>query len=348
MNYKNIKLLLIFTFLLLFQGLTAQTQSPDAIYKNVLIEYQLNEDGSTTYHYSHQLKLLTNHAFRRLYGETFIVYNPQYQKLTVNKSETTMADGTNINSPENAYNEVLPRFAANAPAYNHLREMIITHTGLEIGAEIDLDYQIDSKKGFLPGLMGEEVLANTSPITNATIRIKVPAVNTLYFELHNNNAQPSVKEEGNNKIYEWNFKNIPAVYPEQNCLAGGNFAPRLVFSTFKELDKAFASILSQPAFKPDNSKELKILVHKLKAESTSDLDFMIKLQKKVADEISTYHIPFAATGFKIRSPLEVWKSNGGTDFEKSILLSALLTLAEFPAEPMLISHFEPYSKTAAS
>ena len=45
-----------------------------------------------------------------------------------------MADGKKVKAPENAINEILPAFAAGAPAFNSLREMVITHTALERGA----------------------------------------------------------------------------------------------------------------------------------------------------------------------------------------------------------------------
>src|SRR6056297_1598782 len=100
----------------------------DALYKKIIKTYTLNEDGSVDYQYQHELDLYSYYAFNRLYGETFIVYNPDYQTLKIDTSYTTMADGKIVQSPENAYNEVLPRMASGAPPYSHLREMVVTHT----------------------------------------------------------------------------------------------------------------------------------------------------------------------------------------------------------------------------
>jgi len=89
------------------------TEDPaDAVYDEIVHEYTLNADRSITYQYKHRLRLLTSFAFTRQYGESFITYNPLFQKLDVIQSETVMAGGKKVPSPINAYNEVLPGFAA--------------------------------------------------------------------------------------------------------------------------------------------------------------------------------------------------------------------------------------------
>ena len=124
--------------LLIFSSCQTKFEDPEAdgVYKNVVKSYTLNNDGSMVYHYHHTLKYLTHFAFNRLYGESFIVYNPEYQELIVNESETMMKNGKKIQSPENAFNIVLPRFSAGAPDFNHMHEMVVTHTGLEFGMRV--------------------------------------------------------------------------------------------------------------------------------------------------------------------------------------------------------------------
>jgi hypothetical protein len=126
--------------------LFAQDANYDAVYNKLSKTYTLNPDGSIEYSYSKELKLQTYRAFHNLYGETFIVYNPEYQELKINKVQTIMADGKKVNAPSNAFNEVLPGFAAGAPAFNGLREMVVTHPGTERNAVLLIDYTILTKK----------------------------------------------------------------------------------------------------------------------------------------------------------------------------------------------------------
>ena len=100
--------MLVFLVVIAGKFCTAQELAYDAIYNYIIKEYTLSKEGSVDYHYSSSMKLLTHQAFQRYFGESFIVYNPQFQRLKVNKSRTIMADGKKVDSPLNAFNEVLP------------------------------------------------------------------------------------------------------------------------------------------------------------------------------------------------------------------------------------------------
>ena len=191
MNKKRFFAVCIIVFLIQFP-VTAQDIKSDAIFQKVSTTYTLNEDGSIRTNFHQKIKLLTTQAVSRLYGESSIFYNPEFQKLTVDKSETTMADGTQVPTPENGYNQVLPRFVHHAPGYAHLREMVVSHTGLERGAVIELTYHIDTDAEFLPWLMGEELFGKDSPVENYTVQVKVPRGTTLHYKLLNRDVIPEV------------------------------------------------------------------------------------------------------------------------------------------------------------
>ena len=115
----------------IFAVTAAVAQNSDATLNSVTETYTLNSDGSIDYDYFKSLTYNTQFAFNSLFGETFIVYNPEFQTLKINECYTIQSDGTRIDAPANAFNEVLPSAAANSSAYNGLREMVVTHTGLE-------------------------------------------------------------------------------------------------------------------------------------------------------------------------------------------------------------------------
>lgn len=61
---------------------------PEAEYKKLSKAYTLNADGSQEFRYNMELTLFTHTAMNGTYGESFIVYNPQYQELKINSSYT--------------------------------------------------------------------------------------------------------------------------------------------------------------------------------------------------------------------------------------------------------------------
>jgi hypothetical protein len=310
----------------------SQDENYDAVYLQISKEYTLNPDGSMDYRYIKKLKLQTYRSFNSLYGETFIVYNPDHQKLKINDVYTIMADGKKVVSPSNAFNEVLPGFAANAPAYNNLREMVITHPGTERNAVLNLDYQLHSEKGFYPALMGNDLLAEYEPVKELTVKVRVPVSAKLSFSLLNINSEPVVTNEEGFRVYTWTLKDIPAITPEEFQKSGYDLYPRLIFSTADDRESLYSGFLKQIAFGYMVSEEMKKAVGTIITENKEETDIILKLQEKVVNEFRLTPVPLRYTGFTCRNAPETWKSNGGTLAEKAILLVTLLREAGMGAE----------------
>ena len=313
----------------------------DAVYINMTKEYQLNEDGSILYNYSHRLKYISHFSFNRKYGETFIVYNPEFQDLTINNCQTTMADGKLIKTPKNAFNKILPQFAANAPSYNHLREMVVTHTALEPNAIVDIDYSIISKADFLPALMGNELISSSSPIKNYKIIVKIPKNKTLEFQLLNDTLKPAIETKDNFTIYTWEYKNLSADANE--LMQSSKTHPKLLFST-ANFEEVFSDFISQEAFSYNIGKSEKNWVKKNTGIYKDEFQFIKTIQNAVVNDLNYWHIPLKTCGYKIRTANEIWNSNGGTKLEKTILLCALLSYANISAEPVAMVANECYNQ----
>ncbi|MBN1196539.1 MAG: DUF3857 domain-containing protein, partial [Candidatus Aminicenantes bacterium] len=142
------------------------------------VTYTLNSDGSWVKDFRQRMQYNSYTAMRRM-GETFILFNPDFQKLEKIQSVTTMADGTRVPLPDNATNLVLPRVAHEHPGFSHLREMVVTHTGLERGAVVDFSYRLVTKPGFLPGFAATEPLAAMLPLDRLQIRVKAAEAQQL-------------------------------------------------------------------------------------------------------------------------------------------------------------------------
>ena len=127
---------LLWAALILLPGFggAAAASDADAMYIEILEEYTLLEDGGVVQRHEHRLEYLTPFAFSRILGETFILYNPEHQSLEIESAVTVTPDGAEVEPTPNSFNEILPSFCADAPNYMHLREMVVTHLGLDVGA----------------------------------------------------------------------------------------------------------------------------------------------------------------------------------------------------------------------
>ena len=232
--------------MLLLAVLPARASS-EAEFRKLSKTYTLRADGSQEMRVQKELTLFTHAAMNGLYGETFIVYNPDFQKLEIHESYTRQKDGTVVQTPANAFVEVLPAAAANAPAYNQLKEMVVVHTGLELGATIVLDYSIVSKAGYLPELDVCCPVKELSPIKEFTFRLNVPAGKSVHYELLNASAQPSIVQRDGMKSFTWTLKEVkprPYAYPstresigQAQAVASG-MMPVFMASTWSRYDEA--------------------------------------------------------------------------------------------------------------
>lgn len=332
----------IFAFFALFSSLSlnfaiAQESSSDAVFKKMTREYTLKSDGSTEFHYSHTLKYLTYYSIHTLYGEDFIVYNPQYQKLKINKSTTAMADGKMVESPENAFNEVLPGNAANAPYYNKLREMVVTHTGLERGATVDFGYTIFSDKSFSGFLTGNEILWMSAPVEELKLIIHVPKKGKLNYRQYNISEKPLVSSDGTYTTYTWTLRNVPAASHEDFRLREMQNRPRVVFSTAKNIGKLLEGFLAQEAFRLEGSPMIQQKVDRiLKDNADNKFQQILAFQDLVANDINYQPVSLSNAAYRLRTSAEVFASNGGSEIEKAVLLASFLKLSGFRAEPVAV------------
>ncbi len=314
----------------------AQDYQSEATYLKLVKEYQLNEDGSFDFNYSKQLKLNSYFAINRIYGETFIVYNPKYQELKINEAYTIMADGKKVITPDNAFNEVLPRYAANAPAFNNLREMVVTHTGLERNAIINLDYTIHSSKDFLPDFFGKEMFNQSSPVNEMIFKIKVPANKTLQFKTLNIRTAPEITNENGQKVYTWIFKNLQACSHDRLRPADDIFLPGIIFSTAKDLHRVYDKFIDSKSFYYISNNAITAIVDNMLAKEKDQMEIILDLQKLVVNDINYWNVPLEITAYKCRKAVETWNTNGGTALEKTILLTTTLIKAGINAIPVAV------------
>lgn len=338
---KTIQLYIGVLALLLSTALTAQA-APEARFGKLSKTYTLHADGSQELRVQKELTLYTHAAMNSLYGETFIVYDPQYQQLEIHDSYTRQKDGTIVRTPDNAFVEVLPSAAANAPAYNRLKEMVVVHTGLELGATICLDYSIKSQAGYLPELDICCPIKELSPIDEFTCRIEVPEGKTLHYELLNASIRPAETHQDGMKILTWTLKNVeprPYSYPSLRGSLGmvqqvaSGMMPVLVASTWTSHADALKSLARQ--FVAGDRTVIDAKLAELKQEAQKD---STDLQSAIATYMDRLYrsgqckVSLSEAGYRLRPASEVIRSAYGTQAELINLDATLQQAAGLKAE----------------
>lgn len=281
--------------------------------------YTLHADGSQEMRVQKELTLFTHAAMNRVYGESFIIYNPEFQTLKIHDSYTRQKDGTIVKTPENALLEVLPSVAADAPAYNGLKEMVVVHTGLELGATIYLDYSVVTRPGYLPELDVCEQVEELSPIREYVFSLSVPESKPLHYEWLNGKAAPVVKTADGMKTVTWTLKNVqPRPYSLDVSLPAGN-VQAVVASTYASKADALKVIKQQLE---SNGKDVSELAQKLTA-SAQTTEQKKELLTAYIEGLGNCRLTLSQTGYRLRPASEVIRSAYGTEAEKAALLAAL-------------------------
>ena len=320
-----------FALLLCLLALTASIfATPEAEYRKLSKAYILNADGSQEFRYTMELTLFTHTAMNGTYGESFIVYNPQYQDLKINASYTKQKDGNIVKTPDNAFVEVLPRTATDAPAYNNLKEMVVVHTGLELGATIYLDYTLTSKPGYLPELDIYDEILQTSPVKEYTISLSVTENKPLAYTLENVNSKPIVATADGMKTVTWKLNNLSASSRDPFVSTANGDVPFLTASTYASNKDALHTLFAQ--FTPANDVQLNAIAENLTADKKSDTEKLQAILKHVTEDVGYSQVALRDAGFKIRSINDVFYSAYGTEAEKTNLLNGLLNAAGIKAE----------------
>ena len=316
--------------------LFSQNENADAIFEKFIKEFTLEADGSTSYREYKQLKLITQFSFNRLYGETFIIYNPEFQNLKINDAYTVMADGSKVITPPNAFNEVLPRDAAFSATANHMKEMVVTHTATEMGATIFLDYTLTSAKGYLPGFMGNVLIQESSPIAELEVIVRIPSDQELNHRMIGLRTGPEIKIEANQKVYVWKFNGVQASPKEPLQGKHQLSAPRLLFTTAIGVAETINWLTNQQAFELQINDEMKAWTDNLRSKQTEEIETLMTIQKAVVENIVFERYNPEWLAYRARTPEEIWKSNGGNKLEKTLLLATLLKYANFNATTAIV------------
>lgn len=326
MKYLTNKILFVFCFLLVA---AVSFAASEAEYKKLAKSWTLNADGSQEFHYSMELTLFTHTAMNSTYGESFIVYNPAYQTLKINDSYTKQKNGNIVKTPDNAFVEVLPSAAANAPAYNGLKEMVVVHTGLELGATIYLDYTITTKAGYLPALDIYEPLKQTSPVKEYTLSVKLPESVELHSHFYQLYGKETVSTSGSQKTYTWTLRNVGA---KSRLADAYHFdEPLFVANTYASTE-AMAQTLSKQMDSSKSMQLLKTLAETITEKASTDAEKLKAIYGYIQNSYAHIPLDLNTCGYRIRPLEEVINSAYGTDAELMPIFQGLLKASGFKSD----------------
>lgn len=315
---KNIsKILLSAALVSAFGWQLSTAKAQDAEYKLIRHTYTANNDGTFDINIRKELKLLRNRAITAYAdkGETFILYNPDIDQLTINESYTIRKDGTQVQTPQNAFIDQLPSQCTNCGRYNGIRERVVVHTALEYDCIIVLDYTIHRKSPFFEETI---IFAQDCPVEKMEVIVDNKGNQSQRFT--SNNWNDDIRLVQGRHAYHVVASNLPQTLVD-------SYLPSPM-----ELYPSLKIVLGERPAVVDNNDSIPE-ANNLLMELYSDnpMDYVVAIRNYVADYIRTTDFPLALVGYKTVDPHQTFLSACGTPSDKNMLLAALLRQAGFNA-----------------
>ena len=319
------KIFIIAALFSIFNFQFSMCQAQDAVFKLLRHEWTLNADGTSDYHYRHEVQILRNRALVAYAdkGETFVVYNPDLEELTVNEVYTLQKDGTRINMPQNAFVYQLPSSCTDCGRFNHLRELAMVHTGMELGCTIVVDYTIHRRYNLLYEYIP---LTRECPVESLEIMVNYPKGQKPEFTLTGNGMNCSsrdnfiTKQDNGDETFGYIYHQVEQA--PQEAYLPADYTPMMhIYNGTPEFT---------PAFDRNGLKEAHVVANQ-HLEGNNELAMVSNLRNYVVDNIHLNDIPAAKLGYTHSTAAEVWQTGCGTATDKAVLLAAMLNETGYQA-----------------
>ncbi len=308
----------------------AKAPEKDAVYKLVSKSYTLNTDGSTEFRKRTELQIFTRMTFDH-FGETFITYNPDFQELIINEAYTIRKDGSKVETPQNAFNPMLPEGCTKCERLNGIRTMVVTHTALEYDAVIVLDYTIRSKNFFFQELLEKVDLQEEVPVEKYVVSVTTPDYKPAKFVLNGKLSYTESENSNKNmKTTTMTFADLPAL-PTDEYLFPGEYKA-VTFYTMDEPHHIVGKIAQQNAMQKFSNQKITDFFRSRVKEDMTDMDKVLSVRDYIHDNIQTNHLDARVLNYMFASPQQVWESNCALPIEKNILLAGVLQSLGYDAQ----------------
>ena len=324
------------------------SDSPDA---DTLIlfnhfSHDILPNGQSRYTTHQVVKILTERGIQK-YGDIAIPYQPTAQNIGVNIARTITADGTVLQPPAEAFNDVTPPGLLSQNLYSDAMWKVISMVGLAPG--VCIEYQVTLEDKVPAGetwITGGYNFQGTEPALATTYALQVPKMWHLQWKIAND-AKPNEPEvsytENDTVIYIWKYGEMPALTLEDGMPHVNNVVPRLRYSSIKDWDSVYTWYKELAKGRYTTDADIAAKVEQLTSHLTTVAAKIQAIYHFVATNIRYVGIELGQSAYQPSPANEVFRMQYGDCKDKTTLLIAMLDLAGIKGYPVLVS-VAPYER----
>jgi hypothetical protein len=208
-------------------------QYPDA---NAIIlrweqHWTVERDGTLRRRDHQWVKLLNRRPIRR-YADRTIDYRKGEDQVVIHTAQTHLPDGTIQPVPDYGYNLAAAGAVAGWPEFADWEQRIVSFSGVQPGATLELDYEVITQAGVLPCASADVRLNDVDPVHERIVSVTVPADAPFHAAVSGVDTEVgATREQAGSRTHTWNFGPFPAARAEPLAPPWQQSQPRLIFST---------------------------------------------------------------------------------------------------------------------
>ncbi len=313
-----------------------QEQYPDA--DAIILRWEqhwtINDDGSTSYREHKWTKLLNSRPIRST-ADPRLDYCKGEDELIIHTAQTILPNGEILPVPDYSFNIAAPDDVAGWPAYANWEQTVVSFSGIEPNATLELDYEIKTKAGALAWMFGDIRLDDQYPVVTRVVSVTLSPQYAFNHRSINHNEDwiPVIQKDGDKNVYTWTLGPLAGDPHEPQSPPWYERSPGLQWSCSPDASRWASNLLKAVTTAAEPSTRLKKFATKALDSETNPTEMVKKLSSKMKNRFNLIDSYKTYRSFSCRNAETVLNSNYGNPLEAGALYLALFRSLGMEAVP---------------
>ena len=312
----------------------------DAIILLNQFSHEVTPSGKSRYTTHQVVKILTERGVQN-YDDIAIPHTPKVQYITVNVARTITPNGSVVEPPEEAFNDVTPPGLLSYNLYSDSMWRVISMPALKPG--VCIEYQVTLEDagaesvGSTSWFWGGYSFQSTDPTLQSAYALRVPKGTDFKWKAIHCQLNPQILHEEESSTYLWTYGETPALKTEYNMPATNDIVPRLSYSSVESWEAVYNwyKDIAKDRYTVDQAIEEK--VEALTADLLTEDDKIRAIYHFVASQIRYVGIELGQGAYQPTPADQVLSVLYGDCKDKTTLMIAMLDLVGIEAFPVMLN-----------
>ncbi len=312
----------------------------DAIILLNQFSHEVTPSGKSRYTTHQVVKILTERGVQN-YDDIAIPHTPKAQYITVNVARTITPDGSMVEPPEEAFNNVTPPGLLSYNLYSDSMWHVISMPALKPG--VCIEYQVTLEDagaesvGSTSWFWGGYNFQSTDPTLQSAYALRVPQGTAFKWKAIHCQLNPQILHEEESSTYLWTYGETPALKKEYNMPATNDIVPRLSYSSVESWEAVYNWYkgIAKDRYTVDRAIQEK--VEELTVDLLTDDDKIRAIYHFVASQIRYVGIELGQGAYQPTPADQVLSVRYGDCKDKTTLMIAMLDLIGIEAFPVMLN-----------